>query len=37
MLVIISTPLRIVASYAIAMAIGALLARHAMESQNAVD
>lgn len=37
MLVIISTPLRIVASYAVAMAIGALLACHALESKDAVD
>lgn len=37
MLVIISTPLRIVASYAIAMAIGALLARRGFDDQHAVD
>jgi hypothetical protein len=37
MLVIISTPLRVVASYAIAMAVGALLARRALEDKNTLD
>lgn len=37
MLVIISTPLRIVASYAIAMAIGAVLARRGFDNQSAID
>lgn len=37
MLIIVSTPLRVLASYAIAMAIGALLARHSFEDQDASD